>query len=224
MQSQCCSCLFVSGRTVVYRSHYIRPQFPPKIDFVGPNYRLQRLMLRLILTGPAGLCWWLDRPVRTPSICVAWQLQHCAHLSPQSILHAYTVPLTSIYTPRTPLTSIYSPRTPLTSIYTPCTPYLNLYSLHTPHFNLYSLHTSHLNLYSMLNQYSMNTLHPNLYALSTHLTQSILLAQCTPFTQIYTLWNIFSNIIILPGYPSPQSILPPHLSPQTILIEDQWRI
>jgi len=47
---------FVSGRTVVYRSHYKRPQFPPKIDFGGPNYRLQRLMLRLMLTGPAGLC------------------------------------------------------------------------------------------------------------------------------------------------------------------------
>jgi len=50
------SCLFVSGRTVVYRSHYKRPKFPPNIDFGGPNYRLQHLMLRLILTGPAGLC------------------------------------------------------------------------------------------------------------------------------------------------------------------------
>jgi len=38
---QCCSCLFASGRTVVYRSHYTRPQFPPKVGFVGPNYRLQ---------------------------------------------------------------------------------------------------------------------------------------------------------------------------------------
>jgi len=39
---QCCSCLFVSGRTVVYRSRYKRPQFPPKVDFGGPNYnRLQ---------------------------------------------------------------------------------------------------------------------------------------------------------------------------------------
>jgi len=39
---QCCSCcLFVSGRTVVYRSHYIRPQFPPKVDFGGLSYRLQ---------------------------------------------------------------------------------------------------------------------------------------------------------------------------------------
>jgi len=73
---QCCSCLFVSGRTVVYRSHFKRPQFPPKIDFGGPNCRLQRLMLRLMLTGPAGLCWRLDRPGRTPSTCVAWQLQH----------------------------------------------------------------------------------------------------------------------------------------------------
>jgi len=54
--NQCCSCLFVSGRTVVYSSHYKRPQFPPKIDFGAPNYRLQRLMLRLMLTGPAGLC------------------------------------------------------------------------------------------------------------------------------------------------------------------------
>jgi len=57
---QCCrprpSCFFVSGRTVVYRSQYKRPQFPPKVDFGGPNYRLQRLMLRLMLTGPAGLC------------------------------------------------------------------------------------------------------------------------------------------------------------------------
>jgi len=75
---QCCSCLFVSGRTVVYRSHYKRPQFPPKIDFGRPNYRLQRLMLRFMLTGPAGLCWQLDRPGRTPSTCVAWQLQHWA--------------------------------------------------------------------------------------------------------------------------------------------------
>jgi len=38
---QCCSCLFVSGRTVVYRSHYKRPQFPLKVDFGGPYYRLQ---------------------------------------------------------------------------------------------------------------------------------------------------------------------------------------
>jgi len=38
---QCCSCLFVSGRTVVYGSHYKRPQFPPKVDYGGPNYRLQ---------------------------------------------------------------------------------------------------------------------------------------------------------------------------------------
>jgi len=42
---QCCSCLFVFGRTVVYRSHYKRPQFPPEVGFGGPNYRLQRLML-----------------------------------------------------------------------------------------------------------------------------------------------------------------------------------
>jgi len=35
------SCLFVSGRTVVYRNRYKRPQFPPKVDFGGPNYRLQ---------------------------------------------------------------------------------------------------------------------------------------------------------------------------------------
>jgi len=79
--TQCCSCLFVSGRTVVYRSHYKRPQFVPKIDFGGPNYSLQRLMLRLMLTGPAVLCpavlcWRLERPSRTPSTCVAWQLQH----------------------------------------------------------------------------------------------------------------------------------------------------
>jgi len=53
------------------------PKFPPKIDFGGPNYRQQRLMLRLTLTGPAGLCWQLDRQGRTPSCCVAWQLQHC---------------------------------------------------------------------------------------------------------------------------------------------------
>jgi len=78
--TQCCSCLFVSGRTVVYRSYYKRPQFSPKIDFGGPNYRLQRLMLRLMWTGPAGLCWRLDRPGRTPSTCVAWQLQHCVGL------------------------------------------------------------------------------------------------------------------------------------------------
>jgi len=74
--SQCCSCLFFLCRTVVYRSHYKRPQFLPKIDFGGPNYRLHRLMLRLMLTGPARLCWRLDRPCRTPSCCVAWQLQH----------------------------------------------------------------------------------------------------------------------------------------------------
>jgi len=73
---QCCSCLFVSGRTVVYRGQYKRPQCPPKIDFGGPNYRLQRLMMHLMLTGPAGLCWRLERPGRTPSTSVAWQLQH----------------------------------------------------------------------------------------------------------------------------------------------------
>jgi len=79
--TQCCSWLFVAGRTVVYRSHYKRPQFPPKVDFGGPNYnRLQRLMLRLMLTGPAGICWLLDRPGRTPFCCVAWQLQHWAYL------------------------------------------------------------------------------------------------------------------------------------------------
>jgi len=79
--TQCCSRLFVSGRTVVYRSHYKRPQFTPKIDFGGLNYRLQHLMLHLMLTGPAGLCWRLDRPCRTPSTCVAWQLQHCYHIT-----------------------------------------------------------------------------------------------------------------------------------------------
>jgi len=68
--------VFFSGRTVVYRSHYKRPQLTPKIDFGGTNYRLQCLMLRLMLTGRAGLCWRLDRPGRTPSTCVAWQLQH----------------------------------------------------------------------------------------------------------------------------------------------------
>jgi len=31
----------IFGRTVVYRSHYKRPQFPPKVDFGGPNNRLQ---------------------------------------------------------------------------------------------------------------------------------------------------------------------------------------
>jgi len=40
-EEQCCSCFFVSGRTVVYRSYYKRPKFPPKVDFGGPNYRLQ---------------------------------------------------------------------------------------------------------------------------------------------------------------------------------------
>jgi len=60
-----------------YRSHYRRPQFPPKVDFGGPNNRLQAyVLLRLMLAGPAGLCWRLDRPGRTPSCCVAWQLQH----------------------------------------------------------------------------------------------------------------------------------------------------
>jgi len=39
--TQCCSCLFVSGRTVVYRSQYKRPQFQPRVAFGGPNYRLQ---------------------------------------------------------------------------------------------------------------------------------------------------------------------------------------
>jgi len=29
---QCCSCLFASGRTVVYRSHFKQPQFPTKIE------------------------------------------------------------------------------------------------------------------------------------------------------------------------------------------------
>jgi len=59
---QCCSCLFVSGWTVVYRSHYNRPQFPPKVYFDGPNYRLQEshvashvdLPSTLLLTGHAG--------------------------------------------------------------------------------------------------------------------------------------------------------------------------
>jgi len=36
--TQCCSCLFISGRTVVYWGQYKQPQFPPKIDFSGPNY------------------------------------------------------------------------------------------------------------------------------------------------------------------------------------------
>jgi len=88
---QCCSCLFVSGRTVVYRSHYKRPQFLPKVEFGGPNYRLQRLMLRLMLTGLAGLCWLLDRPGRTPSTCVAWQLQHwlCIQESPSILINPW---------------------------------------------------------------------------------------------------------------------------------------
>jgi len=77
---QCCSCLFVSGRTVVYRCHYKRPQFPPKVEVGGPTYRLQRLMLPLMLTSPAGLCWQLDWPGRTLSRCGAWQLQHCSYL------------------------------------------------------------------------------------------------------------------------------------------------
>jgi len=83
---QCCSCFFVSGRTVVYRSHYKRPQFPSKVDFGGPNYRLQRLMLRLKLTGPAGLCWRLEQPGRKPSCCVAWQLQHWGYIMRNNII------------------------------------------------------------------------------------------------------------------------------------------
>jgi len=53
---------------------YTRLQFPPKVDYGGPNYWLQAswILMRLTLTGPAGLCWQLDRSGR-----VAWQLQHC---------------------------------------------------------------------------------------------------------------------------------------------------
>jgi len=39
--TQGCSCFFISGRTVVYKSHYKRPQFPLKVDFGGSNYRLE---------------------------------------------------------------------------------------------------------------------------------------------------------------------------------------
>jgi len=39
--AQCCSCFFYSGRTVVYRNHYKRPQFSLKVYFGGRNYRLQ---------------------------------------------------------------------------------------------------------------------------------------------------------------------------------------
>jgi len=50
---QCCSCLFVSGRTVVYRSHYKLPQFPPKVDFGGPNNRLQTSLVSSHVDWPS---------------------------------------------------------------------------------------------------------------------------------------------------------------------------
>jgi len=78
LNSQCCSCLFVSGRTVVYRIHYKRPQFPRKIDFGGPNYRLQRLMLRLLLTlltvRPARQDGVYLRRMTTTALSIAYSL------------------------------------------------------------------------------------------------------------------------------------------------------
>jgi len=37
---QCCSCLFICGRTVVDRNHYKRPQFAPEVFYGGPKYKL----------------------------------------------------------------------------------------------------------------------------------------------------------------------------------------
>jgi len=51
--AQCCSCLFVSGGTVVYRSHYKWPQLPPKVDFGGPNYRLQASLVASHVDWPS---------------------------------------------------------------------------------------------------------------------------------------------------------------------------
>jgi len=76
---QCCSCLFVSSRTVVYRSHYKRPQFPPRVDFGGPNYRLHAshvashvdLPSRTLLTvRPARLDGVLLRRMTTTALTV----------------------------------------------------------------------------------------------------------------------------------------------------------
>jgi len=62
--TQCYSCLFVSGRTVAYRSHFIRPQFPPKVDFGAANSRLQA----------SHLAFHVDWPSRTLlTVRPAWQ-------------------------------------------------------------------------------------------------------------------------------------------------------
>jgi len=64
LPTQCCSCIFVSGRTLLY-SHNNCPQFPPKINFGGPSYRLQAShvayhvdwpskTLLMVRPGPAG--------------------------------------------------------------------------------------------------------------------------------------------------------------------------
>jgi len=64
---QCCRCLFVSGRTVVYRSHYKRPQSPHKVDFGGPNYRLQASHVASHVDWPSRTMLTV-RPVRQDGV------------------------------------------------------------------------------------------------------------------------------------------------------------
>jgi len=53
-----------------------KPQFTPKSLLLTAHTTSDGVLLRLMLTSPAGLCWWLDRSARTTSCYVAWQLQY----------------------------------------------------------------------------------------------------------------------------------------------------
>jgi len=61
--------LFISGWTVVYKSHYKRPQFPPKVEFGGPYSTwdgIQRLnMRRDTASHVASLVDWPSRTLLT---------------------------------------------------------------------------------------------------------------------------------------------------------------
>jgi len=52
---------------VVYRSHFKRPQIPPKVDFGGPNYRLRESHVASHVDWPSRTLLTL-RPARQDAV------------------------------------------------------------------------------------------------------------------------------------------------------------
>jgi len=81
MNYQCCSCLFVSGRAVVYTIWFtgLRPQFPPKINFGGPKAtashdasHVDRPSRTLLTVRPARQDAVYLRGTTTTALCISY--------------------------------------------------------------------------------------------------------------------------------------------------------